>query len=188
MPSYKGKWHLEAGYALDEHTISSVPDGAGGFLTVRTEMGHLVYDLKYGNKRLNSTKIARVMADWIHRKYKHYQINCLAAVPPSTTRTYQPVVAIAKKLSEMLSVEHSSKELQKTKSTRSLKDISDETTRRKELTGAFRASDAFKRKTVLVVDDLFRSGATATEVVRTIKAAGAREVLLLAATKTRVRR
>ncbi len=181
-----GPWKI--GYALDEHTISSIPDGAGGFLTVRTEIGQLVYDLKYGRKRVNASKIARAMADWIHRKYRHHEIDYVLAAPPSERRPYQPVPSIVKRLSEILAVEDGSARLQKVRNTRSLKQLSDQSERRKELTGAFSASIDFKGRKVLIVDDLCRSGETVSEIARTLKAAGAKEVLLITATKTRVKR
>jgi len=182
----KGPWDL--GYALDEHTVSSVPNEFGGFDTVRSPMGQLIYDLKYGGVRSRVTKIARAMTDLIRRKYEHYCIDCLIAVPPSEKRKHQPVLSIAKKLSEMLSVKNRSSRLHKIKQTQGLKNISDLTQRQKELSGAFSADSCFAGKTVLVVDDLFRSGETVSEIVRTLKGVGAKKVLLLVATKTRVLR
>lgn len=182
----KGRWGF--GYALDEHTVSSVPNEFGGFDTVRTHIGQLVYELKYAGKKANARKIAFLMRNWVRRKYKHHEIDCIVAIPASATRQFQPVQQIAKKLSEMMSVENYSKELQKVKVTKPLKSVLDPTARRKELSGAFQASDRFKKKAVLIVDDLYRSGETASEVARTLRTAGARKILYIAATKTRVNR
>lgn len=178
------EWKL--GYALDEHTVSSVPDGAGGFLTTRTPMGQLVYDLKYGAKRAVARKIALVMAGWVRRKYGHFDIDGVVAVPSSTSRPWQPVESIAKRLSERLGIRDFSRQLQKAKTTKSLKNVFDPIERKRELDGAFKSTERLRGKIILVIDDLFRSGMTASEVCRVLRTGGVKKVLLLTATKTRV--
>jgi predicted amidophosphoribosyltransferase len=182
----KGPW--SHGYALDEHTVSSVPDGAGGFITERTELGQLVYDLKYGQKKTNAKKLARVLAEWSHRKFDLDNIDGVLGVPPSTTRRFQPVVAIVKKMSEILSLPDLSKKLRKTKATKSLKNVLDPVERATELKGAFSFDREEGVRSVLLVDDLYRSGATAGEVARTLKKSGVSKVYLVTATRTRVNR
>jgi predicted amidophosphoribosyltransferase len=182
----KGPW--SRGYALDEHTVSSVPDGAGGFITERTELGQLVYDLKYGNKKINAKKLARVLAEWSRRKFDVGKIDGILGVPPSTARTFQPVAAIVKKMSEILSLPDLSKKLRKTKATRSLKNVHDPAERAAELAGVFKFDREEGVRRVLLVDDLYRSGATAGEVARTLKEFGVSRVYLVTATKTRVNR
>ncbi len=182
----KGPW--SRGYALDEHTVSSVPDGAGGFITERTELGQLVYDLKYGQKKTNTKKLARVLAEWSHRKFDLDNIDGVLGVPPSTARKFQPVAAIVKKMSEILSLPDLSKKLRKTKATKSLKNVLDPVERASELTGAFSFDREEGVRSVLLVDDLYRSGATAGEVARTLKKSGVSKVYLVTATRTRVNR
>jgi competence protein ComFC len=182
----KGDW--SRGYALDEHTISSVPDGAGGFITSRTALGQMVYDLKYIQKKINAKKLARVLAEWSRRKFDLDKIDGILGVPPSTTRKFQPVGAIVKRMSEILALPDLSKKLRKTKATKSLKNVLDPRERANELAGAFAFDQAQHIKRVLLVDDLYRSGATAGEVARTLKRAGVSKVYLVTATKTRVNR
>lgn len=50
--------------------------------------------------------------------------------------------------------------------------------------GAFEASDAVAGRNIIVLDDLYQSGATINEVGRTVRSQGARVVLGLAVTKT----
>ncbi len=182
----KGPW--SRGYALDEHTVSSVPDGAGGYITERTALGQLVYDLKYSQKKINAKKLALVLAEWSHRKFDLDNIDGVLGIPPSTTRKFQPVAAIVKKMSEILSLPDLSKKLRKTKPTRSLKNVLDPVERATELAGAFSFDREQDVRSVLLVDDLYRSGATAGEVARTLKKAGVSKVYLVTATKTRVNR
>ena len=76
------------------------------------------------------------------------------------------------------------------KSTSVLKGINDKRDRRKEVREAFRVKDErFADKDVLVFDDLFRSGETLREVVRTLIEQGhVARVYILTLTKTRKKR
>ena len=181
----KGPW--SRGYALDEHTVSSVPDGAGGFITERTELGQLLYDLKYGQKKANAKKLARVLSEWSDRKFDLDRVDGLVAVPPSTARKFQPVRAIVKRMSEILSLPNLSENLLKKKATKSLKNVLDPAERAAELEGVF-TFEKERIERVLVVDDLYRSGITASEVTRALKKAGVSKVYLITVTKTRVNR
>ena len=74
----------------------------------------------------------------------------------------------------------------KTKNTPELKDVFDYQERLKLLDGVFHVNDEIAAgKRILLVDDLYRSGATATAVVQNLIAAGAATVFMLAMTKTR---
>lgn len=182
----RGDW--SRGYALDEHTVSSIPDGAGGFISTRTALGQLVYDLKYNQKKINAKKLARVLAEWSRRKFDLDKVDGILGMPPSTTRKFQPVAAIVKRMSEILSLPDLSKKLRKTRATRSLKNVLDPDERGKELAGAFAFDREQGVRRVLLVDDLYRSGTTAGEVARTLQKAGVSKVYLVTATKTRVNR
>jgi adenine/guanine phosphoribosyltransferase-like PRPP-binding protein len=58
----------------------------------------------------------------------------------------------------------------------------------KSLAGAFEVdATAVRDKQILLVDDLYRSGATATLVAKALLTAGAKAVSMLAMTKTRTR-
>jgi competence protein ComFC len=182
----KGAW--SRGYTLDEHTVSSMPDGAGGFITERTALGQLVYDIKYNQKKINANKLARVLAEWIRRKFDLNKIDGILGIPPSTARHFQPLAAIVKKMSEILSLPNLSNKLRKTKVTKSLKNLTDPVERAAELSGAFYFEREKGIRTILLVDDLYRSGATAGEVTRTLSKSGVSKVYFITVTRTRVNR
>ena len=74
------------------------------------------------------------------------------------------------------------------KETPELKDVFDFGERQKLLEGAFAVDEkAAKGQRLLLVDDLYRSGATAALVAKELIGAGASAVSFLAMTKTRTR-
>ena len=80
--------------------------------------------------------------------------------------------------------------MQKIKSTSELKSVTDPEIRKAMLSGAFLAEkNEIKGKRVLLVDDLYRSGATLEAAAEVVMAQGnAQAVYVLAITRTRVHR
>ena len=102
-----GNWR--GGYALDVHTVSSslLPDGR--FDTKRTEIGELVFQVKYRHDRGKIQPIAEISAKFVKEKFVvdgHLVLPYLDAVipiPPSdTNRPFQPVTKIAAKIGDLL--------------------------------------------------------------------------------------
>jgi ATP-dependent DNA helicase RecQ len=56
--------------------------------------------------------------------------------------------------------------------------------KRRNVAGAFRADRTVAARRVLLIDDLFDSGATLGEIAQTMRRAGARAVLVLTMTRT----
>jgi len=107
-------------------------------------------------------------------------------MPPSTLRNVQPVAEVAKVLGKKLNKAVVVGAIRKTRETPGLKSIQDADERRELLDGAFEAAAADVRgKGVLLLDDLYRSGATANAVTLALIAAGVARVYFLAATRTR---
>ena len=186
----QGAWR--SGWTLDLQTLSSTfvgyyPNGREKFDTKRTELGELVYQLKYQGKSAAAEPIAATMAKFLSDKpilLSH--IDLVVPMPASTPRPTQPVNSIASKLAKKLKKTYSENSIQKTKKTGSLKDITDPEQRRDALDGAFEGDKAqLDGKRLLLVDDLYRSGATANAVALALIAGGASRVYFLAATRTR---
>tara|TARA_R110002096_G_scaffold344921_7_gene538208 strand:+ start:173727 stop:174269 length:543 start_codon:yes stop_codon:yes gene_type:complete len=177
---------------LDVQTISSTfagyyPNGREKFDTIRSEVGELVYQLKYKAQTGSADTIAEMMAEHFANKpiiLSH--IDLVLPMPASTRRAVQPVYSIASELAKKLEKTYTENAIQKTKQTPSLKNITDAEERRDVLEGAFEGVKAqLEGKGVLLVDDLYRSGATANAVTLALIAAGASRVYFLAATRTR---
>lgn len=186
----EGAWRL--GWTLDVHTTSSVflghdQSGRAQFDTTRSELGELVYQLKYANQPQAADTIAETMASFFMNKpVVQSRIELVVPVPASTARAVQPVTTIASKLAKRLGKPFSENAIRKTKETPSLKSITDLEQRREVLDEAFEADETqVKGKGILLVDDLYRSGSTANAVTLALIAGGASRVYFLAATRTR---
>jgi competence protein ComFC len=185
----QGAWRL--GWTLDVHTTSSEflgydENGRAQFETKRSPLGELLYLLKYRGQS-TAPQVAAVMAEHFRNKPNALaRIDLIVPMPPSTPRSYQPVAEIVKRLGKKLNKAVSLDAVRKIRQTPGLKDVHDPEERRELLDGAFQAEVArVKGKGVLLVDDLYRSGATANAVTIALIAAGAARVYFLAATRTR---
>lgn len=98
------------------------------------------------------------------------------------------MVEIANAIGARLSKPVNATAVKKITDTPELKNVFEYQQRLKMLQGAFAVdADAVRGKRVLLVDDLYRSGATATIVTHDLLAVGAVAVYMLAMTKTRAR-
>ena len=100
---------------------------------------------------------------------------------------HQPVIAVAQALSENIGVPVCEGCVTKVKSTAQLKDVFDFAKRTEILSGAFTA-DVSKTsgKRSLLIDDLYRSGATVSAITQLLVTTdAARAVYLLTLTQTR---
>src|SRR6516162_1828664 len=95
------------GWTLDMHTTSCIflgydQNGHPQFDTKRSQLGELVYQLKYRGQQ-TADKVAAIMAGFFHDKPNTLsRINVVIPIPPSTARIAQPVVAIANELGKYL--------------------------------------------------------------------------------------
>jgi len=124
----------------------------------------LLYRLKNRGDQTAIPEIATTAAEFV--KKWGLQVDSVVAVPPSnTTRKRQPVIGVAAALSEYLRVPLCEGCLSKAKNTAQLKDFFDYAKRTEILKDAF-AVDASKTKgkRLLLIDDLYRSGATVSAI------------------------
>lgn len=184
----RGTWRQ--GYVLDYHTVSSTflgHDEFGNpmFDTKRTEVGELLYQLKY--RRNPQVLDALVAATIAFVQSWSISPNALIPVPPTRTRRFQPVFEIALRLAEALVIPLHNDFVQKIRNTTELKNVFEYNDRIRLLENAYRVRDqSLRGKAVLVFDDLYRSGATLNAVTRVLyEQAQCSDVYVLALTRTR---
>lgn len=151
---------------LDFHTIKSTylgedQHGNKRFDTIYTQLGGLVYDLKYGNNKETVNKILELVKDELN-EYKDI-IDIIVPVPPSNkNRYYQPVFELVKVFSKYLNKEYNQNILRKISNTQA-KDG-------KSVENMIKLEYNFDRKVnILLVDDLLYTGNTLKECCKVLK-------------------
>ena len=183
-----GNWR--AGWALDLHTLQSSLLQDGRFDTQRTEIGELLYQLKYRNDKSKIKPIAEAAANFLKTRWILKSLAAIIPVPPSIERDFQPVEELAKEIGKRVNLPVALDYLLKTRVTKPLKTLEDTLSRRKELEDAFSVKDdRFVDKRVLLFDDLIRSGETLSAITNILMVKGKIErVYVLTITKTRTLR
>jgi len=187
----RGPW--KTGTVLDWHTVGSQMVGHNEFghpifETQRSELGELLYKFKYRNDQSALGEILKVTVGYFAERAPG-RIDIILPVPPSNpSRTVTK--RIAEGLATGLRLPYSASALIKVKSTNELKSVADLEVRKEMLRGAFQVNKPeVEGKSVLLVDDLYRSGATLEAAAEAITSQGnPKAVYVLALTRTRVHR
>ncbi len=161
-----GPWNK--GYALDLLTVINVKTGKNE----RSEIGEASFLLKFKNRYELVKPITLTIKNLLKNEFRdNCKIDCLVSVPPSNLdREMQPVFKIVEELSELTGINSSETLVSKIKITPEIKDL-DDSVRHETIKGVFKINEneLRKYKTILIIDDLYSSGATAAELVNVIK-------------------
>ena len=182
-----GKW--SKGYCLDLHTTSSTCVGQNEcghpqFETVRTEIGELLYKLKYGSDR----SVVAELAAAVEKLLKRWKpdVDLIVPVPPSTPRATPPVLLMAEAISKKTGNPVANC-VKRTREIPQLKNVYNLEERLALLDGLHEVDKSVTRgKTILLFDDLYRSGATMNAITTDLYKQGkAKDVVALTLTRTR---
>ena len=182
-----GAW--DDGRVLDRHVSRSVfigydEYGNPQFETTRTELGDLLYKLKYRGDQSAVRPIAQTVRDFVC----HWNPGLDVIVPaaPSKNRACQPLFQIADEVGRLLELPVDKTSVRKIRATPELKNV-DAVQRVELLRGVHTIEgDGLRGRRVLLIDDLYQSGATMNALARLLKeSGGASAILALALTKTR---
>ena len=176
MIALYGPWNL--GFAYDKHTLRSVlvgeySNGVGKFDTERTEMGNLVYQLKYRYNLSAVTRILELLSNSEDFKKFIANIDTILIVPPSNkARPFQPVFEVAKGISETFNKQFLFNALDTT-NIEQIKNI-DEQDKYAQVRNSLsiRYSLLNKDNNYLIFDDVFDSGNTLRAYVDALKENG----------------
>lgn len=164
-----GIW--DEGYALDNHTVSSEylgedPLGNKRFDTTYTEVGKLLYRMKYNGRENNSLDILNLCIPFLDGWLRDKQINWILPMPPSEERITQPIFLIAEAIANHYNIPYANDVLHKNSKIPSKAMAKGN----KDLTGTIDVlKHAQRHCNLLLIDDLYSTGATATECTRKLK-------------------
>lgn len=185
-----GNWR--AGIILDWHTVSSMCVGENEFghpifETTRSDIGELLYRFKYKGDAGALTALLETACKYLEEVRGKFDV--VVPVPPSNP-TRVVTRRLAEGIAKCINAAYLEDGLKKSGSTEELKRVSDPEQRKKILENAFQASpDRMRDSKVLLVDDLYRSGATLEAATKAAYEDGdAKHVYVFAVTRTRVHR
>lgn len=183
-----GRWR--DGYALDYHTLSSTylgddEFGHPQFDTKRSEVGELLYELKYRSDASAVAAIVETVASFM-AAWKP-GVDLLVPVPPSRSRQNQPVLLLADALAKRINLPCAPSCVTRNRDVPELKNVYDFTERIRLLAGAHAVDRAqVQGRRILLFDDLFRSGATMNAITAALyDEAAVADVFALTITRTR---
>jgi predicted amidophosphoribosyltransferase len=171
-----GPW--TEGFTLDRHVESTVPTGGftpSGFKqfeTRRTELGELVYQLKYGGKKDGARLIAAVAFEFVRERWGE-AFDVVVPAPPSVAQQSHPLIQIASELADALDLPLITNALGKAKATALLRE------------GIQKGPGNIAGRRVLLIDDVTEFGVMLRRSAEVLLAdAGARSVHALVITRT----
>jgi RecQ family ATP-dependent DNA helicase len=167
-----------AGWALDFHSSFD------GERSRRSAVGDLVVRYKYRGERRLASKLAAHWTPLLAAQPELPRPEVVIAVPPSTLRDFDPVTLLAQALAARLGIPAFTDALVKIRTTEPQKEMLARGQKRANVAGAFAVEGDLVGKHLILVDDLYDSGATLTEAARVLGRAGAASLVVLTLTKT----
>lgn len=139
-----------------------------------------MYRFKYSNRREYAEFFGNVLASRYGYLIRRWQAEVIIPIPlyriKYIKRGYNQAELIARALSEQIKIPVDSKILIRSRKTRAMKELNDEE-RVKNLQNAFKLTENIvKYKKVLLVDDIYMTGATMDACAGVLKKGGAEEV------------
>jgi len=171
----KGNWSI--GFALDFHSSYKGADWN------RSGIGDLVYRLKYESDASVLPKLIEQTRNLFAAHPEMSQFDIIIPVPSSTPREFGPVLEFCKALSSAFNKPVQTS-IVKTRQTQPQKEMKTLPQKRDNVAGAFALYSDITGKRILLVDDLFDSGATLEEITKVLLNHRAARVNALTFTKT----
>jgi predicted amidophosphoribosyltransferase len=174
---------LDQSFALSMHMLNQYE---------RTELGDVVNQAKdYYNQGMNRQRkaaadtLASQMSDFISSHPLYDNAKLIAAIPPSKHNPKRFNLPLYLCQQAASSTGKSLIEIKKLRATPPSKDYVTAQEKLNSIRGAFLADRAVcAGQPVIILDDIYQTGATMSEVAATLRRAGAKQVLGLVATKT----
>lgn len=170
-----GPW--DCGWALDFHSYFNGADWSRG------RIGELTFRLKYQADFSVIPTLVDYTALLLDQHPRLGQVDLILPVPPSQQREKDPVDRFCHALADRIgiAIEPILTKLRPTLPQKEMKTLAQ---KRANISGVFYIRRRVQGKRILVVDDLFDSGATLEEITRVLMQAGAKCVCVLTLTRT----
>ena len=182
----KGPW--DSGYAIALHSISSVliDSFSNTFDTTYTPLGELLHKFKYKGQLYLKNDLVSIATAVIKMKFCDVPFDILTIPPSNIDRAnYQPMDVIANSLSSNLGVEFC-KTISHKKTDKSMKNVAMKGEKVKYLVDNLYCSvNDIENKNIVIIDDIFDSGATLEICTQILKEHKCKNVYVLTFTKTR---
>lgn len=159
----QGNWDI--GYALDIHTVSSeyIGDNQYGYPqyeTIRSDLGELLYQIKYMHDYSKIQVITRLIENFVLEHFMN-KVDWVLPIPPTKKRRIQHVEVIAKNVSKILHCGYSdailvNKSVGEAKNNNGQRQI-------------IQVRAASSRRNILLVDDITNTGSTARTCVDVLR-------------------
>ena len=170
-----GPW--QTGWALGFHSRISGGDWS------RSDVGDLTYRLKYESDTSVLPALVQQALDLLHAHPEMNHADFVIPVPSSTERKINPVYLFCEALAGKIDLSMQ-KLVTKTRQTQPQKEMKTLAQKRANVANAFSLRGDVIGKSILLVDDLFDSGATLAEITRLLLKHGASFVNVLTLTRT----
>lgn len=155
--------------------------------TEKTQVGVLLHRFKYKFDRDAGTILADLAVELINGPCPLKSSDLMVTVPPSfTSRPFDPISFLAERLSKRTDIPWERDVIKRARITKLQKRIFDKAGKEENVVSTFRLNNprSIVRKKVLLLDDLYDSGATIGQISQILRRAKADKIFVLALAKT----
>jgi ComF family protein len=173
--------NFDSGYALGQYSQRV------GAQTEKTKVGELLHRFKYQFDRDAGAQLADLATELINRERVLRSSDFIVAVPPSfTSRPFDPVSYLAQRVSEGTGIPWEKDAVRRTRITKLQKRILDRTAKEENVNSTFRLDSpaSISGNRILLLDDLYDSGATINQISQILRRAAAHKISVLVSAKT----
>ena len=173
--------NFDFGYALGQY---SEPVGTH---TEKTQVGRLLHRFKYQFDQNAGLILADLAAELINSRNLLKSSDFIVTIPPSfTSRPFDPVSFLAERISKRTGIRWERDVIKRTRITKLQKRILDKAGKEENVISTFRLnnSPSISEKKILLLDDLYDSGATINQISPILRKARADKIFALVLAKT----